>query len=97
VKTIHFEDNGQDYTRWLIDDAGMVVDSQPFQAWIWTGSIVLNHKSLKPGDQLHLQMKDGHEMTIKHLVGKVVPFIPVKKKGARRCPYQPRVDMEAIG
>lgn len=96
MKTIHFEDNGQDFTRWQIDDAGMVVDSQPFQAYIWVGSIVLNHATLKAGDQLHLQMKDGHVMTLRHLVDSVEPVKPSPKRSTARCPYKPRTDLKEM-
>lgn len=34
---IHFEDNGQDFLFWVINEKGLVVDSQPFQASVWRG------------------------------------------------------------
>jgi len=37
VKTIFFEDQGQDFLEWDINDENEVIDSRPFQSRIWTG------------------------------------------------------------
>lgn len=34
--TITFSDQGQDFTEWVLKD-GYVVDSKPFQGWVWVG------------------------------------------------------------
>ena len=51
LRTIEFEDHGQDFLEWDIDEEGKVVDSRPFQAWAWNGTIVHN-KDIRPGDLL---------------------------------------------
>lgn len=43
-KEIHFEDKGQDFLFWVINENNVVVDSQPFQAGIWCGAQLLNVK-----------------------------------------------------
>lgn len=96
MKTIYFQDNGQDFTHWQIDDKGMVVDSQPFQAHIWTGCKVLNHAIIQPGDEVYLQLKDGHEMTLRHLIEGVTPINSAPKRTTTRCPYQPRADLTGM-
>jgi hypothetical protein len=89
MKLIHFQDNGQDYLRWLVTDEGMVVDCQPFQAKVWVGAKVLNHHIIKPEAELYVRLQDGHEMTIRHLVERVDFVHAPAKKRATRCPYQP--------
>lgn len=39
MQTIIFEDKGQDFTEWVIND-GVVVDCQPCQAFVWVGKEV---------------------------------------------------------
>lgn len=36
---VHFEDQGQDFTRWIVED-GVVIESHPFQTRIWMGTLV---------------------------------------------------------
>jgi hypothetical protein len=93
VKTIRFQDNGQDFLTWQIDEQGNVVDCQPFQAFVWVGCIVLNHATLKAGEKVEILNKDGHEMTVRHLVERITGSEPRKSS---RCPYQPRTEMEAL-
>jgi hypothetical protein len=49
IRTITFEDHGQDFLKWDIDEKGNVIDCRPFQAWIWCNKIVTNHTQLKVG------------------------------------------------
>lgn len=44
METITFEDRGQDFLEWDIDEDGVVVDSRPFQAGIWRGTFVSDIK-----------------------------------------------------
>jgi len=46
---IMFEDHGQDFIYWQLDETGKVIDCQPFQQWLWEGAIVLNHQRLAVG------------------------------------------------
>lgn len=40
MRTIKFEEKGQDFKEWIIDN-GVVVDCQPFQYFAWVGKKVL--------------------------------------------------------
>ncbi len=41
IKTIHFQDEGQDFTRWEVVN-GIVVAAYPFQGDIWKGTRVVS-------------------------------------------------------
>lgn len=41
VKRLHFEDQGQDFLWWDINQSDEVVDCGPFQASIWVGSQII--------------------------------------------------------
>lgn len=56
VITIMFEDQGQDFLEWDIDESNTVVASRPFQAGVWCGSVVLNERPLEIGDRLVLRL-----------------------------------------
>jgi len=58
-KEIKLVDGGQDFTEWVINDAGVVVDAQPFQADIWIGTVVHNHNTLSKGDILRCTLPFG--------------------------------------
>lgn len=45
---IRFEDHGQDFCEWDIQN-GIVTDSRPFQSTLWNGRIVMNEAELTPG------------------------------------------------
>ena len=48
---IEFEDFGQDFLRWFIDEDGYVIDSQPFQRSIWAGHFTIP-ETAKVGEKL---------------------------------------------
>ena len=48
--TVHFEDEGQDFLEWDIEN-GEVVACRPFQDWLWKGTKVHNTE-IRPGDKL---------------------------------------------
>ncbi|MGS1014078.1 hypothetical protein ACVCL0_09205 [Rhodanobacter sp. UC4450_H17] len=49
---ITFEDHGQDFLTWQLDNNGVVVDCLPFQATFWCGATVLHPKRLKVGSKV---------------------------------------------
>lgn len=65
---IHFEDHGQDFLWWKLDEAGKVIDCGPFQGSIWCGKQVQDHNDLKPGDRLSYPDSVGHIRTIKYAI-----------------------------
>jgi hypothetical protein len=48
---VEFEDYGQDFLKWYISKEGYVLDSQPFQRWIWAGRFTIPENA-KVGDKL---------------------------------------------
>lgn len=73
MKRIYFEDNGQDFLWWEINEAGIVVDCSPFQSAVWEGSEVIAPDFIKVGDQLEFisKYRDGLR-TLIHKVEKIV-------------------------
>jgi hypothetical protein len=53
MKTVTFEDHGQDFLRWELDSAGEVIGCGPFQGWLWIGAKVLN-KTIRRGSRLRI-------------------------------------------
>lgn len=37
---IHLEDNGQDFTRFVCNEAGVILEALPFQSSIWAGGFI---------------------------------------------------------
>jgi len=71
--TVYFEDHGQDFLEWDIED-GKVVGCRPFQEWLWKGTLVHN-TSIQPGDFLEISDKDGIRRTVNYAVEKVVELV----------------------
>lgn len=65
---INFEDNGQDFLWWTINERGLVVDCGPFQASVWCGSIVVDTELLQPGDPVDFVSRHGDVLMLKHRV-----------------------------
>lgn len=61
---IEFEDHGQDFLTWEIDQSGKIVDSKPFQAGIWCKYHVAYVNELKVGGFVDIYKKDDDEGTI---------------------------------
>lgn len=70
---VYFEDHGQDFLFWDIDNnTGEVVDCQPFQAFHWTGRIVANVSTLAVGAYVALKRLKGEaDLVIKYPIEKV--------------------------
>lgn len=64
---IEFADNGQDFLRWLCreDEHGFtrVIDCQPYQGWLWNGTIVHNAENLTLGRGARLANVTTQSMT----------------------------------
>lgn len=72
--TVFFEDDGQDFLEWDINDKGEVVDCRPFQGDIWIGTKVHN-KDIQPGDHLDITTTDGISQHLIHAVEKVLELV----------------------
>lgn len=46
---IIFEDHGQKFKSWVIDENGKILISEPDEAWIFTGLFINNPKTLEVG------------------------------------------------
>lgn len=66
---ITFEDEGQDFLVWIIDEDGYVLDSQPFQRSIWVGKFTIPD-FVQKGDLLPIWLDE--ETHIKHPIKKIV-------------------------
>ncbi len=54
--TIVFEDKGQDFLEWDLDENNEVVACRPAQGWVWIGSKVMN-KVIKVGGKIRFKSK----------------------------------------
>lgn len=69
--TIHFEDHGQDFLEWDVDQHGVVIACRPYQEFVWKGSVLINNA--EPGGIVaYLSPADGARHTIRYPVAKVV-------------------------
>ncbi|MCP3017423.1 hypothetical protein [Cupriavidus basilensis] len=59
MRRIYFEDHGQDFLSWTVDDNGTVVDCEPFQLSIWGGARVLYPHLLRKGHLVDFVPKFG--------------------------------------
>lgn len=70
--TVEFEDHGQDFLRWDIDEStGLVFASHPFQGFAWRGCEV-NMKALAVGEQLFYRREDGRIWSVKYPIVSIV-------------------------
>lgn len=67
--TVHFEDHGQDFLEWDIEN-GEVIACRPFQEWLWKGVHVLND-TFHPGDIVHIITKGNQPNTVKYPIESV--------------------------
>lgn len=74
---IHFQDMGQDFLRWQVDETGTVIGSWPFQKQVWAGLQVTNLAKLKK-DELVRHNRFDEEGSIRIPVKAVVPLAPVE-------------------
>jgi phage gp16-like protein len=78
-RTITFEDMGQDFLEWDVDDKDVVVGCRPFQAWVWCGTQIMGD-CIHPGSFLRIRTKLGNEYTLRHKVVSVEAAKQYSKK-----------------
>lgn len=66
MKTVKFEDKGQDFLEWIIKD-GIIIDCQPFQFDFWVG------KKVKIDNDIASIERQGEWRTINYKVISVEP------------------------
>ncbi|HAZ00683.1 MAG: hypothetical protein A2W90_14495 [Bacteroidetes bacterium GWF2_42_66] len=69
-KKIYFEDHGQDFLWWIIDENGTVIDCGPFQASVWVDCKVLNNE-IEIGEFVVFETKVGDIMELKYSIEKI--------------------------
>jgi len=69
--TIHFEDKGQDFLFWKVDAAGAVIESGPFQGWVWVDCKVIGAQALREGDLVDFADRNGKLHTLSYRVARI--------------------------
>lgn len=92
---IRFEDHGQDFLTWQLDNNGVVVDCAPFQATFWCGVQVDVPRSLKAGDIVSFR-REGEQRTktIRYPIAAIEPDMTAEAFNAKHpvgtaCRYYP--------
>jgi hypothetical protein len=67
TRTLTFEDHGQDFLEWDIDENGKVVECRPFQGWVWEGAVV-HLDTLALGEAPRITPKSGRVMRLRYPV-----------------------------
>lgn len=70
MRRIYFEDDGQDFLWWDLDDENNVVDCGPFQAWLWVGSWCVD-SSITVGSNIQFLDKHKRQRTLVHRIEKI--------------------------
>lgn len=69
LTTIHFEDHGQDFLKWVINEKGHIVECTPAQGMIWTRWVVTD-KKFKKGQRVNI-INGTAKLQIKYPIEKV--------------------------
>ena len=80
--TVIFEDHGQDFLDWDIED-GVVVDCRPFQLWFWKGTKV-HSTNIQRGLFLDITTRSGERTRLRYPVKKV-KTVSVKVRSTEKC------------
>lgn len=76
---ITFEDHGQDFLTWQLDNNGVVVDCTPFQASHWCGGEVVELAALKVGECVRFRRPgDAVWITIRYPIASIEPDMSVE-------------------
>lgn len=70
---IHFEDQGQDFLWWDINELDEVIDCGPFQASVWVGCqlIIDNEGGLLEGDRPFFMNQDGDMLQLNYAIEQI--------------------------
>lgn len=92
---IHFEDRGQDFLTWQINNNGVIVDCLPFQSSFWVGGEVRRQARLKVGGKVTYS-HDGFQtsITLKYRIRAIEPDLTAEEFSERYpvgspCRYYP--------
>lgn len=71
ITTITFVDQGQDFLQWDVTAEGIVIQSLPFQAWLWCMCTVLNMSIIESAPYVRVRTGSGETLEIKHPIERV--------------------------
>lgn len=74
---IQFEDHGQDFLWWVVDEAGKVIDCGPFQGFVWLGFTVTNLHLVKPGVLVLCSRHGEFVSVVRYPAALVMPLEPI--------------------
>jgi len=77
-KTIRFEDHGQDFLEWDIED-DFVVDCRPFQGSVWCGCELVP-QVIDPGAHVRLITKYGDLLELRYPIEEVMELKPTASR-----------------
>lgn len=66
ITTITFEDHGQDFLEWDINEVGDILDCRPFQAHFWKQCMVANEDQLVVGGNVYFLSRSCEVKAIKY-------------------------------
>lgn len=78
VTVIKFQDFGQDFLEWTINEKGDIIDCTPFQYGVWSRYRVINKSELKPDTHVKIMDAKQNVITIKY------PIVRVTEKEVKR-------------
>lgn len=78
AKIFEFEDHGQDFLYWCVDQEGEVLAALPFQSSVWAESMVAPHvmELALPGDSMDYTFKDGMRYSLKYPIVNIISIEP---------------------
>ncbi len=56
MRKLHFEDHGQDFLSWTVDDLGTIIEVEPYNS-AWLGQRVLAPRTVRKGHLLNVRSK----------------------------------------
>lgn len=71
ITIVDFEDLGQHFLQWKINEAGVIIECTPAQSAFWVGRIVANAFELLEGKRVHILRQVGNPIIVKYLITKV--------------------------
>lgn len=71
MRKLHFEDHGQEFLSWTVDDLGTIIEVDPYSS-AWLGHRVLAPRTVRKGHLLNVRSKTtGDVRTILYPVSRI--------------------------
>lgn len=85
VTCIEFEDKGQDFLYWYVNESGVVIDAQPLHWPVWNGVRITNMPSLKKGSHVSCRTLLADMGEIRYPVRELYDVAPVHVEVKEFC------------